>query len=282
MIRKTKRFVTAVICSLVTALTLGIAVQPAAAAPQTSTMQAETVVSAAASKKLKASTTKVTLKEADTKTIKLTYDGKKLTASKATWKTSNSSVATVSKGKITAKAAGTATITAEYKSKEVEIKVTVSASTLKASKSSVSLKEGEEQKVSLTLNGKKLTASKATWTSSNSSVATVKNGEITAKAKGTATITAKYNGKEVKISVTVSESTLTASTTKIIVDKGKTKTITLKYNGKSLSASKATWKTSNSDIATVSKGKIKAKKKGTATITATYKGKEVKISLTVD
>lgn len=287
MIVKNKAFFSAVLGSLVAVLVIGLAVQPASAAAQSAPSQLETlaksdtVAAAASSKKLKASDTKVSLKEGEAETIKLKYDGKNLSASKATWRTSNSSVATVSNGKITAKASGTATITAEYKSKKVEIQVTVSSSTLKANRTSISLKEGVSEDVKLTFNSKKLSASKATWTTSNSSVATVKNGKITAKATGSATITAKYSGKEVKINVTVTASTLTASTTKATVNKGKQKEVTLKFNGKKLSASKATWTTSDSSIATVSKGKIKGKKKGTATITAKYSGKEVKITVTV-
>ena len=43
------------------------------------------------------------------------------------------------------------------------------------------------------------------WSSSNSSVATVKNGLVTAKKDGTTTITVKYGGNEVKVHVTVTK-----------------------------------------------------------------------------
>ena len=70
---------------------------------------------------IKLSKTKLTLEVGESKTIKL--KGAKTT--KVRWTTSKKSVATVSKGKIKAKKAGTATITAKYKSKNYKCKVTV-------------------------------------------------------------------------------------------------------------------------------------------------------------
>lgn len=56
--------------------------------------------------------------------------------------------------------------------------------------------------------------SKVTWSSSNKNVATVdENGNVTAVANGTATITAKIDGKTASVKVTVSGLAKTASTT---------------------------------------------------------------------
>ena len=79
----------------------------------------------------------VPLEEASAATIKLNktkvtvYAGKTVnlkmqgTKKKVTWKSSNKSVATVYKGKVTAKKAGTATITAKVSGKSYKCKVTV-------------------------------------------------------------------------------------------------------------------------------------------------------------
>lgn len=63
----------------------------------------------------------------------------------------------------------------------------------------MSLEEGKSLTLKLNVPSKK-----ATWKSSNKKVATVsKSGKITAKKKGTTTITAKYNGYTVKCKVKV-------------------------------------------------------------------------------
>mgnify|MGYP006070481083 FL=1 len=73
---------------------------------------------------LKLSASKVTLVKGKTKTLKASVKG---TRSKVTWKSSRPSVASVSKnGKITAKKAGTAVITAKVKGVKKTCKVTVS------------------------------------------------------------------------------------------------------------------------------------------------------------
>jgi len=246
------------------------------------------------SKKLEAGEEKLKLKKGKKETVKLKYDGKSVSGSKATWKTSKSSVATVDDdGVITAKAKGTATITASYKSESVKIEVQVdttgsSSDLLEASKSKLSLDKGDKATIKLTYDGSSLSGDKASWSTSKSSVATVSSsGVVTAKAKGTATITAKYKKEEVEIEINVetsgsSSDSLEAEETSISLKKGSKETIGLMYNNSSLSNSKASWTTSKSSVATVSdRGVVTGKAKGTATITAEYKGEKVKIKVTV-
>lgn len=64
----------------------------------------------------------LTLQPGQVKTIRL----KNAVAKKVKWSTSNKNVATVSKGRIKAKKAGTATITAKYKNKKYKCRLTVS------------------------------------------------------------------------------------------------------------------------------------------------------------
>ena len=76
-----------------------------------------------------------------------------------------------------------------------------SAATVKLSQTKVSLKVGQTKQLKLT--GAKKTI---TWSSSKKSVATVsKSGKVTAKAAGTATITAKSSGKKYTCKVTVTD-----------------------------------------------------------------------------
>lgn len=249
-------------------------------------------VTANQSGKLEASESKISLKKGERQSIKLTYEDEKLAGSKAEWKSSKTSVATVDDdGVITAKGKGTATVTAEYKGYKIEIEVKVDSGDesgdLEASETKLKMKKGEEETITLRYDGEKIKGNKAEWKSSKSSVASVDDdGTITAKNKGTATITASYKGEEVKIEVTVGTKSgsdlLEADDTSLSLKKGDKETITLKYDGKKLVGSKASWSTSKSSVATVSNsGKVTAKAKGTATITASYKGEEVEIKVTV-
>ena len=119
---------------------------------------------------------------------------------KGTWKSSNKKVATVtSKGKITAKKAGTCTITGKVNGKTYKCKITVKNKTLTVSKSSVSIKKGK----STTVTAKATPSATVKWSTSNKKIATVSNGKITGKKKGSCTITAKANGITKKIKVKV-------------------------------------------------------------------------------
>lgn len=120
---------------------------------------------------------------------------------KVKWSTSKKSVAAIkASGKkctITAKKAGSATITAKVGKKKYTCKVKVEAP--KLSKTKLTLKEGK----STTLKVSK-TTQKVKWSSSDKSVATVSSkGKVTAKKKGIATITAKINGVAFNCTVTV-------------------------------------------------------------------------------
>lgn len=109
------------------------------------------------------------------------------------------SIASVnSKGKVTARKKGTATITVKNNKVSVKIKITVKNPRINRKK--VTLKKGHTFKIKIT--GK---AGKQTYKSSKKSVVKVsKSGKITAKKKGKAVITVKTNGSiKFKIKVTV-------------------------------------------------------------------------------
>ena len=245
---------------------------------------------------VKLSKTSVTLYKGKTTTLKATVNPSNATNKKVTWKTSNSKVATVSNGKITAKAAGTATITVQTANgKKATCKVTVknpktvNPTSVKLSKMSVTLYKGKTTTLKATVNPSNATNKKVTWKTSNSKVATVSNGKITAKAIGTAIITAQTtNGKKatckvtVKNPKTVNPTSVKLSKTSVTLGKGKTTTLKATVNLSNATNKKVTWKTSNSKVATVSNGKITAKSTGTATITVqTANGKKATCRVTV-
>ena len=198
--------------------------------------------------------------------------------STVTWSTSDAKIATVSNGKITAVAAGTATITAKItvngKSYSATCKVTVNTCGVTPSKSAVSLYVGGSETISATTNP---TGQTITWSTSDAKIATVSGGKITAVAAGTANITAKItvNGKDYtatcKVTVTAPSIKLNKTSTTLYLAGTETLTATVVPSGQAV-----TWSTSDAKIATVSSGKITAVAAGTATITAkiTVNGKD--------
>ena len=131
------------------------------------------------------------------------------------WTSSNSSVAKVSDGKITAVKAGTATITATAGGKTASVVVAVADNPVPVESVSVSgdgvsggklsLKSGASAQLTATVKPDNATDRKVTWTSSDSSVANVMGtGVVTAGSKaGKATVTATAGGVSASVEVTV-------------------------------------------------------------------------------
>ena len=131
------------------------------------------------------------------------------------WTSSNSSVAKVSDGKITAVKAGTATITATAGGKTASVVVAVADNPVPVESVSVSgdgvsdgklsLKSGASVQLTATVKPDNATDRKVTWTSSDSSVANVMGtGVVTAGSKaGKATVTATAGGVSASVEVTV-------------------------------------------------------------------------------
>jgi uncharacterized protein YjdB len=130
-----------------------------------------------------------------------------------TYASSNTGVATVdSSGKITAVSAGTATISA-YAGTSVNrptatVSVTVSAPTLSGlSLTNTGIHVGSYQGYTVFAVMSDSTTQdvtdQLTWTSSDTSIATVSNGVVTGISAGTATITASYGALSTSMSVTI-------------------------------------------------------------------------------
>ena len=124
------------------------------------------------------------------------------------WGSSNTSVATVSNGVVTAVGAGTATITAKVGGATATcvVKVTqVLPTAISLNKTDLKLTVGKSEKLTATVAPADAADKTVVWSSSNTSVATVSNGVVTAVGAGTATITAKTsNGLTASCTVTVS------------------------------------------------------------------------------
>ncbi|MGN0501548.1 MAG: Ig domain-containing protein, partial [Ruminococcus sp.] len=255
---------------------------------------------------VKTNPTSVTLGKGETYTIsENTNSGTYANAANLKWSTTNSSVATVTKGSgnkatITAKGNGTAYIKITlYNGKTAQCKVTVknAPTSVKTNLTSVTLGTGETYTISESTNsGTYANAANLKWSSSNTSVATVTKGSgnkavITAKGVGTAYIKITlYNGKTAQCKVTVKNAPTSVKTnpTSVTLSKGETYTISESTNsGSYANATNLKWSTTNSSVATVTKGNgnkatITAKSKGTAYIKITlYNGKTAQCKVTV-
>ncbi len=125
-----------------------------------------------------------------------------------TWKSSDEKVAAVNAGSVTFVGEGTATITATVGGQSATCKVTVKAKVIAVEKvtldkTSAELTVGDTATLKATVTPDDATDKTVTWTSSDESVATVKDGVVTAVKAGTATITAKADGKTAECRITV-------------------------------------------------------------------------------
>ena len=206
-----------------------------------------------------------------------------------TWTSSDNAVATVTNtGLVKGVKPGTAKITASAGGKTAVCTVTVkkvAVSSVKLNKTKLTLGVKETFKLTATVKPSNATNKKAVWKSSKPKVVTVKNGKLTAKKKGTATITVTVDGKKKTCKVTVKaapKKILKLNKTKVTIKKNKTFKIKVTLP-KGQASNKITYTVKNKKIATVSStGVIKGKKKGKTTVTVkTFNGKKKTISVTV-
>src|SRR5438093_313378 len=169
---------------------------------------------------------------------------------------------------------------------------TVSVASVTVSPGAPTVQVGQTVQLTATpkdANGTPLTGRVVTWSSNNTSVATVDaGGLVTAGAVGSATITATSEGKSGTASITVTGvpvASVTVSPAAASVQAGQTQqlTATLKdANGNLLTGRTVTWSSNNTPVATVNgTGLVTAKVAGSATITATSEGQSGTASITV-
>lgn len=208
-----------------------------------------------------------------------------------TWSTSDSSVATVSSdGTVTAVKNGTATVTAKCGDLSAQTKVTV-INPLKAitiTGTTHSIKKGQTTQLGLTYDPADTTDSvAATWTSSNTSVATVsKTGLVTALKDGSTTIKATVGNVSSTYDIAVKEVKLIGikMEEKALIHKGDTKALTVEYTPADTTDDKTVaWSSSDSTVASVdNNGIVTAVKPGSAVITAKVGNYQATCAVTVD
>lgn len=160
----------------------------------------------------------------------------------------------------------------------------------------LSLNIGDMATLTATVKPDKSNKKKVTWTSDDEAVASVVDGKVTAKSKGTAKITATVEGKTATCTVTVKDVSETVSVSSVSLNPNKTSmslavgqktTFSAVVDPSNATNKSVTWNSSDDKVASISgpdktgKVTVTAKKAGTAKITATAGGKTATCTITV-
>ncbi|MCR5463289.1 MAG: Ig-like domain-containing protein [Bacteroidales bacterium] len=226
----------------------------------------------------------MTLTEGGSETLTATVAPSNATNTGVSWSSSNTGVATVNGGQVTAVKAGTATITVTTAdgNKTATCSVTVEAKKVavtgvKLDSETLELTEGETGTLTATVEPADATNKTVNWSTSSAEVATVADGVVTAVAPGTATIivTTADGGKTVTCNVTVNPKPVPVEGVSVDVEtveiaEGETAAIVVTVTPEDASVKDVTFASSNEAVATVDEeGNITAVAPGTATITVT-------------
>ena len=226
----------------------------------------------------------MTLMEGDTQVLTATVSPSNAANQKVIWSSSNSSVASVKDGLVSAIKPGNARITVKSDDggKTATCEVLVSAKVypvtgVSLNKSSVTLTEGESLTLTATVNPSNATNKNVSWKSSNASVATVSDGKVTAVKAGSATITVttEDGSKTATCSVTVSAKVYTVtgvsiSKTSAEIVVGNKLQLKATVNPSNATNKNVSWTSSNTSVATVnSRGEVSSLMPGSANIVVT-------------
>ena len=229
--------------------------------------------------------TELALEVGKTGTLEAKVEPSDATNKNVTWSSSNSEVATVDNGVVTAVSAGEAiiTVTTEDGAKTATCKVTVNApqtvpvTGVTLDKAELTLEKGSTGTLTATVAPQNATNNTVTWSSSNPEVATVDNGVVTAVSAGEAiiTVTTEDGAKTATCKVTVN-APQTVPVTGVTLDKtsldlktGDNTTLTATVNPESATNKDVTWISDKPEIAAVEGGTVTAKAAGTAIIAVT-------------
>ncbi len=231
--------------------------------------------------------TATTLVEGDTEELMATVMPENATDKGIEWKSDNESVATVSQtGLVTAIKDGKATITVKTNDGgfTATCAVTVNkkiipVSEVELNKIELTLDEGKEEKLVVTVKPDDATDKSVVWESSNTAVATVdQEGLVKAVKDGTAKITVKTkDGVEATCDVTVNKKDIPVTEVQLnkeVMDlmEGDEEKLVVTVKPDDATDKSVVWKSSNETVVTVDQnGLVKAVREGDAMITVTAK-----------
>jgi len=197
------------------------------------------------------------------------------------WTTSNADIATVNNGVVTAKSsAGTAIITATSRdgrmTAECFVTVGYNVTGVTLEPKTATIRAGETLKLIPKVRPEDAANKKINWTTSNPAIATITDSIVTAISVGTAIITVTTEEGDFTATSTITiqpgipVTGITLDLPTAMIEPNKTLQLTATIQPDSATNKSVTWKSSNTNIATVnSNGLVTAKNNGTATITVT-------------
>lgn len=214
---------------------------------------------------------------------------------KADWTSSNVVVATVSNGLVSPKSVGTAKITASYKgiSRSIEITVYPSITELSIETETIDgytdISEDLPRVMATTFDGSKVDVSKIVkWSSADEKIATIKDGQWTAKALGESVLTASLQNykADVKLVVHMKPLKLIADVKDLSIILGKetplpSVTVINEDGEEENISSRVKWKASSDDIV-LKETTMKGLDVTSITLTATYLTKSVTVRVRIE
>ena len=227
----------------------------------------------------------VTLVEGNTEELMATVMPENATDKGIEWTSNNESVATVSPtGLVTAIKDGKATITVKTNDGgftatcAVTVKI-IPVSEIELNKIELTLDEGKEEKLVVTVKPDNATDKSVVWESSNAAVATVdQEGLVKAVKAGTAEITVKAkDGVEATCAVTVNKKVIPVSEVQLNkeemdLEEGDEVKLVVTVKPDDATDKSVVWESSNETVVTVDQeGLVKAVREGDAQITVTAK-----------
>lgn len=232
--------------------------------------------------------TSATLNVGATTDLTATVTPADATNKEVTWSSNNTSIATVSNGTVTAKAPGTAVITAKAGDKTATCTITVKAplTGITLTPATAEVVKGQTVTLKVDFTPANTTDDKTvTWTTSDATVATVENGVVKGLKAGEVTITAKVGNftKEAKVKVSeIALDSVAINTQDFDLEEGATKQLDILVNPENTTDDLVIeWSSSDEEVVTVKDGLVTAVKPGEATVTVVVNGKEATVTVTV-
>ena len=221
--------------------------------------------------------TEATLMEGETLTLSATVSPNDAKDKTLIWSSTDETVATVSEGVVTAVSEGMTTIAATSVDGDISATCTVTVKpkviaveSVSLDKSSLTITEGREASLTVTVKPENATNRNVTWTSSDESIASVEAGIITALKAGSVTISAvsEDGGKKAECKVTVSAIGLTLDRTSLDLCTGEKFRLSASFTPDDAPTRNLAWSSSNDAVVSVSQdGEVTAVAEGTATVT---------------
>ena len=234
----------------------------------------------------------ISLEESETRALTATVYPENATDKTVTWASSNTSVATVTDGLVTARSEGTATITASCGGKTATCLVTVTRRIIEVERieldhETLSLYEDQSAWLNATVYPADATDRTVIWISSDSSVAFVSDsGYVIALKEGTATITAFAGNASITCRVTVLHTIkvkyITLNKNVLSLKVGESESLIATVVPSDASIQTLSWNSNNPSVASVDEnGKVTARKGGKTVISVLAGMREARCEVSV-